>query len=338
LLAQQQLQLSAAAQAFCQDAQGLPAYLQRKRWVVDWVERASAPEVYADSDLSPLEAGDSAPWLVVPLLHQQRVEAFVVLTHPQPPRALNDEDYDVLKTVGMQLANALALQQASEALACHRQFETYHRLSAYLVHDLKNLGAQLGLIVRNGDTHRHNPAFVDDALQTLQHAADKIEHLVMQLKHANSPSQPSSVLNLTELVEQVLQQVPAQPLLHWRPPQASCPVQANPQQLSRALRNLIENAQQACLPDGHVQLALARQRDCAVLTIRDDGCGMSPDFIAQRLFKPFDTTKGNAGMGIGAYEAREYIVQQRGNLSVDSAAGAGTTLTVQLPLAGCAAV
>ena len=69
----------------------------------------------------------------------------MVLTQARVPRKLDWEDHDLLKTVGMQLANALALNKASEELASNRQFETYHRLSAYLVHDLKNMVAQISL-------------------------------------------------------------------------------------------------------------------------------------------------------------------------------------------------
>ena len=65
----------------------------------------------------------------------------------------------------------------------------------------------------------------------------------------------------------------------------------------------------------------------------DNGVGMDQKFIAERLFKPFDTTKGNAGMGIGAYEARDYVVKQGGQLKVESQPGQGSTFTIKLPLA-----
>ncbi|MEY4717584.1 MAG: hypothetical protein RL563_202, partial [Pseudomonadota bacterium] len=68
-----------------------------------------------------------------------------------------------------------------------------------------------------------------------------------------------------------------------------------------------------------------------IIKIIDKGKGMDPQFIKERLFKPFDTTKGNAGMGIGAYEARDYILKCNGQLSVDSEPGKGTTFTIRLP-------
>ena len=59
---------------------------------------------------------------------------------------------------------------------------------------------------------------------------------------------------------------------------------------------------------------------------------MDEKFIAERLFKPFDTTKGNAGMGIGVYEARDYILKFSGSIAVDSKPDEGTTFTIRLPL------
>jgi signal transduction histidine kinase len=59
---------------------------------------------------------------------------------------------------------------------------------------------------------------------------------------------------------------------------------------------------------------------------------MDSKFIAERLFRPFDTTKGNAGMGIGVYETREYIVKLSGQIVVESQPGKGSTFTITLPL------
>ena len=141
LAAEQNLRLSPQERQHLQNIDDLPQYLSHKQWVIDFFELSHAPEVYDDIDLSPWCYEDSQVWLIIPLFHLNRLEAFVVLTQPRVPRKLDWEDHDLLKTVGMQLANALALNKTSEELASNRQFETYHRLSAYLVHDLKNLVA-----------------------------------------------------------------------------------------------------------------------------------------------------------------------------------------------------
>ena len=70
-----------------------------------------------------------------------------------------------------------------------------------------------------------------------------------------------------------------------------------------------------------------------MIEIEDDGMGMDEDFIRDRLFKPFFTTKASKGMGIGAYQAREYVRALGGGLAVQSTPGRGSVFTVSLPLA-----
>jgi signal transduction histidine kinase len=99
------------------------------------------------------------------------------------------------------------------------------------------------------------------------------------------------------------------------------------------LEHLVQNAQEATAAEGKVELRLGRQQELAVIEIEDSGCGMDTQFIRERLFKPFDTTKGNAGMGVGAYEAREFVLGAGGDIQVSSEPGVGTRFTVTLPLA-----
>ena len=312
----------------------MPDYLANKQWVIDFFELAHAPEIYDDIDLSPWCYEDSQVWLIVPLFHLNHLEAFAVLTQPRVPRKLNWEDHDLLKTVGMQLANAIALTKTSEALASNRQFEAYHRLSAYLVHDLKNITAQLSLIVKNADKHKHNPDFFDDTIDTLNNAVDKMRHIVEQLRQGRAVNSEARLINLVGLLQNVQRQIKNPPIPRLETLLAECMVKANPIKLTSILTNLIQNAQDATKqkPDGWVKLVLSLEDDYAVVKIIDNGIGMDSTFIAERLFKPFDTTKGNAGMGIGAYEAKDYIIKSGGRIDVESQPGQGTTFALYLPL------
>jgi signal transduction histidine kinase len=73
------------------------------------------------------------------------------------------------------------------------------------------------------------------------------------------------------------------------------------------------------------------------LRIEDTGAGMSADFVRDRLFRPFDTTKGSKGMGIGAYQVREYVNSLGGRVQVQSEPGSGTRVDLHFPLAGAVA-
>ena len=70
------------------------------------------------------------------------------------------------------------------------------------------------------------------------------------------------------------------------------------------------------------------------ILIEDNGCGMDAAFVRDRLFRPFDTTKGDTGMGIGAYECKEYVNSLSGEIQVESEPGSGTRMRVILPLQG----
>ena len=311
----------------------LPSYLTQKQWVIDFYELAHAPEVYDDIDLSSWCDENSEIWLIVPLFHLNYLEAFAVLTQPRVARKLNWEDHDLLKTVGMQLANALALTKASESLANNKQFETYNRLSAYLVHDLKNIAAQLSLIVKNAEKHKHNPEFFDDTLETIKHSVGKMQHIVEQLKHGKPTASPIRSINLVELFSRLQQHHKGHPTISFETQLSECLIRADQNKLYNIMTNLVQNAQDATQkPDGYVRLVLTRTDDYAVIEIIDNGVGMDSKFIAERLFKPFDSTKGNAGMGIGAYEARDFILKAGGQIEVESEINHGTTFTLQLPL------
>lgn len=334
LAAEQNLRLSPQERQHLENINELPQYLSNKQWVIDFFELAHAPEIYDDIDLSPWCYEDSQVWLIIPLFHLNRLEAFVVLTQARVPRKLDWEDHDLLKTVGMQLANALALNKTSEELASSRQFETYHRLSAFLVHDLKNLVAQISLIVKNADKHKHNPEFFDDTIDTLNNVVKKMHHIVEQLKQGEPAAPTHSVINLTDIAHSIAQQHRGSPPLQLNCTHDDCLIIADKIKLTNILTNLIQNAQDATVQaDGWVKLELTKQQGYAVIKIMDNGIGMDQKFIADRLFKPFDTTKGNAGMGIGAYEARDYVIKQNGQLKVDSQPGNGSTFTIKLPLA-----
>jgi len=232
----------------------------------------------------------------------------------------------------MQLANALALTNVTDDLSRARQFEAYSRFSAFLVHDLKNLVAQVSMIVRNAEQHKHNPEFIDDAIDTLENVVNKIERLLAQLKKGEVKSETKTVIKLVDVLSDVvLQQAGNKPAVRIDCVVHECFVLAGKEQLVAILGHLVQNAQDATQDDGEVKIRLDCDQNNILIDVIDTGSGMEQRFIAERLFRPFDTTKGNAGMGIGVYEAREYIHSQGGDISVFSEVGEGTVFSIKLP-------
>jgi len=307
-------------------------FLVTKQWLIDYIEYFEDPDIYAGAGLDKWYVELKEIWLIIPLFQQNNLIAFVILTQPKVSRRLDWEDHDLLKTVGMQLANALALSQTSESLSLARQFEAYNRFSAFLVHDLKNLVAQISLIVKNAEKHKRNPEFIDDSIETLENVVTKIEYLLSQLKKGNHNLNHSVKLNLVDVIKDVIQQQQAnQPDVTLTTDAANYRVMGEHEKMVAIFGHLVQNAQEATDNDGTVNIIISDQKPLVRVEIIDTGYGMDEDFIQQRLFKPFDTTKGNAGMGIGVYEAREYILKQSGKIEVESVVGEGTRFIIDLP-------
>jgi len=270
-------------------------------------------------------------WLLVPLFFQDELEGVLLLARTDLKRSVNWEDRDLLKTAGRQAAALLAQQRASAALVEARQFEAFNRLSAYVIHDLKNILAQQSLIVSNAQKHKHNPAFVDDMIGTVENSVRRMQRLMEQMRSGLRSGDAGDV-NLGRLLAQVSE---ARAVSLPRPTLVivdEATVNADRERLSTVFGHLLQNAQEATPDDGQIEVRLSVESGFARISIRDSGCGMSAEFIRERLFKPFVSTKGLTGMGIGAFESREYARQLGGDISVVSAAGEGSIFTVLLPL------
>jgi putative PEP-CTERM system histidine kinase len=325
----------------------LVSFLQRFQWVIDLEEMRITPDAYQNIALPAFLHETRRYRLVVPLAHGDSLIGFGLLASPPPPFNPNYEDRDLLKTVGRHVAVHLAQFEADKRLSESRQFEAYHRLTAFVMHDLKNLAAQLALIVSNAEKHKRNPEFVDDAISTIANSTGRMQRLIEQLQRRETQSLKRHV-PLAEIARQ------ASVRCQGREPLPVCEampdeiwVEADPERLTMIVEHVIRNAQDATPVSGSVRISTgyegaAAEGDIAdttrlrvptaVLTVTDTGGGMSREFIQERLFKPFDTTKGSKGMGIGAYQVREYVQSLGGRVEVRSQEGAGTRFNLRLPL------
>ena len=313
----------------------LTSFLRSTGWIIDLNEYRHTPQRYSGLQLSDWMRDDQRLWAVVPLLKGNDLEGYVVLTSPLVPHSIDWEERDLLKTAARQLAVYVALIRTSDALAAARQFETLHRLTAFLVHDLKNVSAQLSLICSNAERHRDNPDFVADSFNTVANARDRLERTLSQLR-AMKAAPDKGRLELIELVD-LLREVGQHSAARQPTPAvaASAPtatVTGDRETLKNVLMHLVRNAQEATPDDGDIHLSLHRQGPWAVINVEDNGSGIEEEFLQKRLFRPFQTTKGNAGMGIGLYEARDHVTRIGGRIEVHSIVGAGTRFTVKLPL------
>ncbi len=272
-------------------------------------------------------------WLLLPLLNESRLTGFIALTRPGRGDLLSWEDLDLLKTVGRQVANYLERHEQVDQLAEARQFEAFNKLSAYVMHDLKNLIAQQALVVKNAEKHKDNPAFVEDAIATIQNSVGRMNNLLRKLQH----NEPDGVrtLKLSEvLLDGVRRCQKGLPHPTLRNDLLSMRVKGDNESLVMVFVHIIQNAQDATEDGGFIDITVTREQNSAVINFEDNGEGMAPEFVRDRLFKPFETTKTGTGMGIGVYQARDYIQTLGGRVSVESAKGEGTSFVIIIPLVG----
>ncbi len=327
--------MSEARRAWVAADSALIRFLGERVWVVNLEEYAAKPDAYAGLLLPTWLAELRRAWLVVPLMHHDGLLGFMVLVRARAPRPFNWEDSDLLKTAGRQAASHLAQMEAAEALADARQFEAFNRLSAFLMHDLKNVVAQLTLLVSNAQRHKENPAFVEDAFKTVENAATKMNRLLTQMRSGSVSHGRPQMVDLASLLEDVVAaRGSTQPVPMLKCLEMDLQVRADQERLADVLGHVVQNAQEATPAEGTIEVRLSRMGEAgALIEVVDNGCGMDAAFIRERLFRPFYSTKGKTGMGIGAYETRELVRELGGQLEVDSRPGQGTRFCIQLPLA-----
>jgi putative PEP-CTERM system histidine kinase len=325
------------------DMPGAPAdseflrYVSEQEWIVDLdEERQRGPQPPLRPPAPDWLLGMEKAWLVIPLLQEHRLVGFVVIGRPLAGQALTWEDLDLLRVASRQVAAFVSLAEAADELARSQQFAAYNRLTAFMMHDLKNLAAQQTLVIQNAARHKHNPDFIDDAISTIENSVRRMNRMLEQLKRGDAGG-PARRVRIAAVCAEALQRCAGRaPEPQVTALDEGIEVETSPDRLAVALEHIVRNAQDATPADGEVRIELRAESREAVIDIVDNGSGMNAEFIRDRLFRPFDTTKGNQGMGIGAYQAREFIRACGGTIDVESEVGQGTRFSIRLPLAATA--
>jgi putative PEP-CTERM system histidine kinase len=202
-------------------------------------------------------------------------------------------------------------------------------MSTFVVHDLKNLIAQLQLLLSNVERHRDNPDFQRDMLRTIEHVVGRMHQLTLQLRPEGSATDPARAVDVGAVVRRVqalraagrsgLKVEGGEGMLAW----------AHDDLLERVISHLVQNAFDASEAQPDVMVRVRREGDGVFIDVEDRGKGMTPEFIRDRLFRPFETTK-DSGMGIGAFECQQYVQRVGGRLEVESAPEQGTRMRIRL--------
>lgn len=271
--------------------------------------------------------------IVVPLMLDRSLWGIVILSAPETGEEIVWDDEEILRVAARQVASVMALQEAHHELAQANQLSAFNQMTAFVVHDLKTIVSQLSLLTQNASKHADNPRFVEDMIRTTTHAVERMKWLLQQLREprpdTDGATQPTPIGSVLQAVVESCASLEPCPELDG---DLSIVVECDPERVRSALSHLVQNAQEACRPGDSVRLTASRDDYWLLVQVQDTGPGMSAEFINERLFKPFASTKGLAGMGIGSWQAREYIRSLGGDIRVESRPGQGSNFIIRLPL------
>jgi len=244
------------------------------------------------------------------------------------------EDIDLLKTIADQAAGSILNIKISQQLSKAKEMEAFQTMSAFFVHDLKNLASKLSLTMQNLPIHFDNPEFRNDALRAISDSVAKInamssglsllrQKIVLERTETDLNGLITSTINILNGCKGAIIQ-DLKPLPRFL---------MDPEQIQKVLTNLILNANEAVENGGEIRVSTEQTNGWIVLSVSDNGCGMSKDFMEKSLFRPFKTTK-KQGLGIGLFHSKMIVEAHQGRIEVQSEEGKGTTFRVFLPLAG----
>lgn len=315
-----------------EDAAALLRHLRSEAAVIDFEDSAEAGSV----ELRQAHASfftSSQTRYAVPLVAARRLIAVMTLSDRASREGFSLEDFDLLKTVADQAAGALLNLELSQRLVKAKEMEAFQTLSAFFTHDLKNLASMLSLTVQNLPANFDNPEFRRDALRVISESVAKMDTMCSRLSAVSHELEVDKhPIDLSELVGRVLGDLDgplrARLLRELHPVRR---ISADAELIEKVLVNLVLNAGEAVGDGGMIRVGTDERDGLAVVTVSDDGCGMSEEFIAKSLFQPFRTTK-SAGLGIGLFQSRRIVEAHGGRIEVESRLGRGSTFRVELPL------
>ena len=269
----------------------------------------------------------------VPLLAGDRYLGLIILADRVNGVPYTVEELELLECIGDQVASSLLNLRLAKEIMLGKELEAFQTISAFFVHDLKNAASTLKLTLQNLPVHFDDPDFRQDTLRSIGATTNRINQIIERLGTLGGKLElrPSAV-DLKLLVEQAIENVNGMPGIEFAKEFESLPkFMADSEQLRSVVTNLLLNAREAIGERGRIEVKIGSQGGWAALSISDDGCGMTPSFLRDSLFRPFKTTK-KKGLGIGMFQSKMIIEAHHGSIRVKSDVGKGTTFQVLLPL------
>ena len=255
------------------------------------------------------------------------------------------DDFDLLAALGTQTASALMAIRNAEALAHARERSAWDRLSAFVLHDIKNAATMLSLVRTNAPANIQNPDFQQDMLEAMDDALGRMNKVQKQLGLLQEEVTPEwADVDLCAFLKEQCAALGKR--LDHMAITLSCPddiqIKTDPQLLSRILENLLLNTYEACfstkgvenretkMPAVDITVTLDPIQHQVAIIITDNGPGIDPKLLPDDLFLPLKTTKPN-GSGIGLWQVRQLVGNLNGSIMADNYTNSGAVFTIQIP-------
>ncbi len=268
----------------------------------------------------------------VPLKAAGHLIGIMTLSEKVFYESITFEESELIKTIADQAAAGLLNLRLSEQLRQTKELEAFQTMSAFFMHDLKNLASKLSLVTQNLPVHMDNPEFRQDAMRTITQSVSKINTMSNRLSLLSHKLVLAfKKIDLNDLVETTISEIKsAVGVSITQNLETLPPVSIDREQVHKVIDNLLINANDALGQEGQIIVATSYKDNWAEITVLDNGCGMSREFMEKSLFRPFQTTKKH-GMGIGLYHCKTIVEAHGGRIEVESEEGKGTIFRVLLP-------
>jgi putative PEP-CTERM system histidine kinase len=283
--------------------------------------------------LNPTTFARGGNRLCIPLRVGDRTIGAMVLADRVNGAMYSVEEIELLNCIGEHVSAILVNLRLANEVAHTRELDAFRLMSTFFVHDLKNAASSLNLTLKNLPVHFDDPAFRDDALRTIGNTARRIDDMIARLSALRQRPDATRVdADLNQLVDEALAKVQPIPDVRLTRELEPLPrILADREQIQSVVTNLVLNAQDAVGPEGVIQVRTSINGQRVLLSVADNGCGMTETFLRESLFRPFQSTK-KKGLGIGLFQCRAIVQAHGGGMQVESEAGKGTTFLVSLPV------
>ena len=206
-----------------------------------------------------------------------------------------------------------------------------------LVHDLKNLACRLAALCQNLHERYEDPLFKRSALDVLDHTVGHLKRLAGDIRERDGHVLIKLRVDLSQVLREAATDAGSGRSSHVLVTEEYKPlpqIWGDSFLLRRAFACAIENSLEAMKGRGAIRLTSGvtrrRGRTTILVEIADDGPGMSKDFIRERMFRPFSSTKED-GLGLGVYTMAQVASMHSGSLRILSVEGGGTRVRFRFP-------